>query len=61
MLKRTVKLENVIFMKDWNNTVASPDYMTGTQKDTTVTSKWTGGFPSLNLNSLTPLSAPIGE
>jgi hypothetical protein len=46
-------------MKDWNNTTASPDLEA--QKETTVTSKWTGGFPSLNLSSLSPLSAPVGE
>ena len=44
-------------MKDWNNTNASKEV----KKDTTVTSKWTGGFPSLNLSSLSPLSAPLGE
>ncbi len=47
-------------MKDWKNTTAS-NTIQEAQEDTTETSKWTGGFPSLNLSSLSPLSAPIGE
>ena len=46
-------------MKDWKNTAASN--MQEVREDTTETSKWTGGFPSLNLSSLSPLSAPLGE
>ena len=46
-------------MKDWKNTTAS--HLQEVQEDTTETSKWTGGFPSLNLSSLSPLSAPLGD
>ena len=46
-------------MKDWNNTTASN--LKEVQEGTTETSKWTGGFPSLNLSSLSTLSAPLGD
>jgi len=46
-------------MKDWKDITASN--MQEVQEDTTETSKWTAGFPSLNLSSLSPLTAPIGE
>ncbi len=48
-------------MKDWSNTKASKDKITEVKENTTETTKWTGGFPSLNLSSLAPLSAQIGE
>ena len=57
--KRTFKRETTFYMKDWKNTTASN--IQEVQEDTTETSRWTGGFPSLNLSSLSPLSAPLGE
>ena len=48
-------------MKDWNNTATSKEVKTEVKNERVEKSKWTGGFPSLNLISLSPLSTPLGE
>ncbi len=57
--KGQYNVKTILYMKDWKNTTAS--HLQEVQEDTTETSKWTGGFPSLNLSSLSPLSAPLGD